>query len=458
MKNLILCFALFSLLAKTAKSEEEPSFRFHQPLEGELREKSMGRVSLGREVFADTLTSFRDLRLVHDGREIPYLVQPREIPRAAPEEKIPTKILDFEETEQGSLVTTIQLDSEQEASQIRFRTALRDFEKNVRVEGSLDRESWSLLVGEALLFDYSRFFDFRKSEVELPENSFRYFRITIEGATDRQRSLVSTLTRQVSESSGVAVETQQTVTKREFRVDEISFYTKKREKGENDSSSERYDLEFFEEVAADEPNLSRFEIQTDRLPLGALLVETEEVNFRRKVEVQVPVAKGEEGWRTVQSSEIFRYELGEFQSERLRIELPEAVSAQRPEKMRLVIRQGDNLPVFPTKMEGEVRIHDLYFVSPGSGELRLAFGAGGNEIELPSYDTAAIRMGLRRKMAFTEFEAGEVVENPGFSVVEKPIQWAEQQWILWLIIGLVVAFLTWILFGSAREMEKANIE
>ncbi|MEM1442336.1 MAG: hypothetical protein AAGF67_08340, partial [Verrucomicrobiota bacterium] len=167
---------------------------------------------------------------------------------------------------------------------------------------------------------------------------------------------------------------------------------------------------------------------------------------------------GEDQWKTIQSSEIYRYELGDFQAEQLRIELPGNASGGRWDKLKLLIYQGDNLPVVPARIEGEMKIHDLYFVSPESGELSLSFGGGGNLNAHPSYDTAAIRMGIRRKMAFTEFKAGKVVANPDFVVVKEPIQWAEQKWILWFIIGLVVVFLTWILFGSAREMEEANLE
>ncbi|MEM1443359.1 MAG: DUF3999 family protein, partial [Verrucomicrobiota bacterium] len=364
MKYWLSLFALCSFLASPGKAEEEVSFRFFQPLEGELRARSIGRVSLGREVFAETDSSFKDLRLVHDGREIPYFIQSRESVRAMPEEKIPTEVLDFEETDQGSLITTVKLDSEKKANQLRFRTGLRDFEKNVRVEGSADRESWTLIAGEALIFDYSRFLDFRKSEVDLPENSFRYFRITIEGATDRQRSLVSTLRRQVSESSGVTVERSQTVTKREFRIDEISFHTKKQEKAKVDSSLQRHDLKFAEEIREDDLKESRFEIETGRLPLSALVLQTGEVNFRRKVEIQIPVGEGEDQWKTIQSSEIFRYELGDYQEEQLRIDLPGNASGGRWDNLKLLIYQGDNLPVEPARIEGEMKIHDLHFVSP----------------------------------------------------------------------------------------------
>ncbi|MEM6277841.1 MAG: DUF3999 family protein [Verrucomicrobiota bacterium] len=456
MKQLAFLITLFPFLILSGKSEEESSFRFFQPLEGELRGKSVGRVPLSREIFAETNSSFVDLRLYHDGNEIPYLIQARLSPAKTSARKISAKVLEFEKSEEGSLVATIELDAEKEARQLRFQTELRNFEKNVRIEGSGDRESWELLVGEALIFDYARFIDFRKVVVDIPENSFRYFRITIEGATDRQQSLVSTLTRQVSESPEVTVEKTRNVTERDFRMNEISFFTENGEE-EKDRSFQNHPLKY-ERDDTDQEKRSVFRIETNGLPLTALLFETEEVNFRRQVEVQIRFDTGEPEWRTIRSAEIFRYEIGDFQSERVRIPLPGNLEGTRSDEMRLVIFQGDNRPVVPLGFQGESKIHDLYFLSPESGEVTLAFGSDGNQIERPSYDTAAIQMGLQRKMAFTEFKGGEIVENPDFTPPKEPIQWDDQKWILWVIIGVVVAFLTWILFGSAREMDEAYSE
>ncbi|MEM7602769.1 MAG: DUF3999 family protein, partial [Verrucomicrobiota bacterium] len=410
MKYLLFSLTVFFGLSSQGRSDDWNAFQYIQPIEGELRGNSLGVVSLTPEVFGETALELRDLRLRHvddsGSMELPYLVVPREVGRAIQSTKIPSKVIALDQLEGGSLVITVELEGERGAARLQTNNRLRDFEKNVRVEGSLDLESWSVVVGEALIFDYSRFLDFRRSSIELPENDYQYFRVTIEDATDQQLSKISTLRRQVSDSSGVTVDRTNTVTKRDFRIDQLSFYTQPVERENVDRAIRSYPIGLVEEVENAELKRSEIVIEASRAPLTALVMKTEQTNFRRTVELQVPSGDGLESWRTIRRTEVYRYEIGDLKEEKLRIPVSEAAEGLRTKRLRLLIHQGDNAPVRVNDLEGEGRIHDLHFVSPAAGQLELVFGAGEGWVNKPGYDVAAIRMGMRRKMAYSTFAAG----------------------------------------------------
>ena len=461
--KLPILIALALLTVATSEADETGIvFRFTQPMKGELKEKSIGVVPLSPKVFRDTQPSFGDLRLMQKGEAgaeaLPYLIVPREVRGAVRSQEIPATVEQFEEREDGRLVVTVQLKDERKAARIRIDNRLRDFEKNVRVEGSVDGESWSVLVGEALIFDYARFIDFRRETVELPENSYRYLRVTIEGATDRQLSLMSTWRREVSDSSGVTVETERTVTQRDFKIEGLSFFTEAQEREDEESALRSYPLSLSDAVENEDLKRSEILIEAGKAPLTELLLETDQSNFRRGVELQVPTGGAEDSWRTIQKTEIFRYEIDDFKEERLRVLVSAGSDGSRAERYRLLIFQGDNRPVKLSGVTGEGRIHDLYFVMPAEGTLELNFGAAAAAVEKPDYDVAAIRIGMRQKMAQSEWVPGEVVANPHFIEAKEPVRWSDQRWILWIVIALIVAGLAWILVGSARQMDEANLK
>ena len=463
MKYLICFFAGLLMVPANGAGTVTGPFRYTQSVTGELRGKSLGSVSLEPEVFRETQTHFRDLRLIHEqdgiAVEVPYLLVPREVKGPVRAQRIPATVEQFDQQEDGSLVVVIKLEKEaRAAAEVRVESELRDFEKNVRIEGSIDGESWEELVGGALIFDYARFIDFRRTTVKLPENMYRWFRVRIEGATDRQLSLTSTLRRQVSESSGVTVERSQTETKRPFRIEGLGFFTLTEEKGDEEKSLRTYPVELTESRENEERKQSEILLKTDGAPLIDLVLETGETNFRREVELQVPVEGEKDAWRTIRKSEIFRYEIDDFKEEQLLVAVSESADGLRSRQLRLLVHRGDNRPVKISGVRGEGRIHDLFFMSPAGGALKLFYGAADESVEKPAYDVAAIRIGMRRKMASLPFETGEVLENPDYLEAKMPVQWSEQRWILWIVVALIVAGLTWILMSSARLVEKANVE
>ncbi len=446
-----LIFSLTALTLPVDSAEGEP-YAYFQKLIGEASATDLGVVKMTPDIFRHTEDGFSDLRLMskmEEGwSEVSYLVVPREEQAKSAAKLIPSRVTQFEERDDESIKTTLKLGQSEQAAVLRIETPLRDFEKNVRVEGSDDGESWEPLVDSALIFDYRRFLDFRRTEIELPQNEFQYFRVTVDAATDQQRSLAMTLRETVSDQSGRALENARVIEERLFKIERFTFLTAATE-ADDSGSTMAFPVELEEVIQNPEEKMTEILLGVGRAPLEELIVSTEDTNFRRDVELQV--FRGGE-WRTRTRETIHRYEIGDFRDEDLSVAV--RMNSERADQYRMLIHQGDSTPVTVSGVEGVGTIHEVIFVGGSRNDLTLFFGGG--EISKPSYDVAAIRAGLRRNAELKRFESGVLIENPLFAQPDPPFPWQEQKWLLWVVVSLVVAGLGWILIGSAEQVEEIS--
>lgn len=455
MKLLFFPFAIF-LVAATVSAEpgDVRPYAYKKEVRGGASATELGVLELDAEVFRETRADFSDLRLMavsgETREEISFLVVPRQREEESASRVLPAEIVRFEERSDGSIETTLKLDRATGAALLRLETPLRDFEKDVRVDGSHDGESWTPLVDSALVFDYRRFLDFRRTEIALPANEFPYFRVTVAAATDQQQSLAMTLRETVSDASGRAVESARVVEERLFKIDRFLFFTAAKE-GEKAAPTMPFPVALVSVEHDTGEKETTILLDAGRAPLEEIVVSTADTNFRRDVALQEPQG---EGWRTVARTAIYRFEIGDFSEEDLSIAIPPA--AARKDQYRLVISQGDSAPVTVSAAEGTGLIHELYFVGGMEGELELYFGAGDGAVAKPVYDVAAIRAARGRVTEQARFEAGPLRENPVFTGVRTPFPWQDQKWMLWTVIALVVAGLGWILAGSAKRVEEID--
>ncbi len=87
---------------------------------------------------------------------------------------------------------------------VEIKTPIRDFEQKVRVEGSDDGATWTTLVEQAPIFDFSRHANVRRTEIAFPSGiTHEYFRLTFEQAVEAREQLTSLITSTQSEESGL---------------------------------------------------------------------------------------------------------------------------------------------------------------------------------------------------------------------------------------------------------------
>ena len=438
-----------------ASAFDSSEFRFRKELKGVTDGESLARFDLDPEVFRNTTDRFSDLRLVKvsgdSGIEIPHLVS--RVDRYVPPESaklIQSEVVSFGENPDGSVEFEVSLSERNErCATIDFRTPLRDFEKSVSVQGSVDGTDWEALISEALIFDRERFLDFRKTRLELPENEARFLRIRIADATDEQRSLVREISRTVGERNGASVTETGSVATRAFRIDSLRFLTEERDALE--AEDERtYSAKIIEVLEDSETLCSNIVLETGRAPLTEFEFLSSDRNFRREVRIQVPIGPSRDSWRTIKRGRIFRYHIGDFQEENLSINF----DSLRSDRFRIQIENGDSPPLKIDKVVATGDIHEVLFLSEPEAEWAIYYGSTNETLASPKYDTAALVLAKGRGIAAERFTPGEERENPGFQSNFVRPGWSEQKWALWLVITLLVGGLILILIKAGRGIEE----
>lgn len=429
-------------LRREAKTPASDAGFFRIPVDAELYRHS------GRDFAALRLAAERNGSLV----ELPWIIRPVPQP-AAPSrpDRLIHRIESFEEAPDHSIELVVALaDGSPAAARLEIATPLRDFEKGVTVSIPGEGGLWSVLVGDAVVFDHTRFLDFRHTTVALPETPARRFRIRIADATDEQRSRVREITRTVGDASGTTVsETSRTET-RAFRIDELRFHAAPAPAETRDPDRERHVLALLsqETTASGETQLL---LDGGNLPLERITFTTESRNFRRPVSIQVP-AEGDT-WRTVHRGTLHLYDVGGFHDESLSLAVPSIQS----DRYRIVVENGKNPPVVFAGASGETRPRELVFLADPGDKPVVYLGGDDATLTKPSLDTAAIAAALSRKVAAGTLLLGETTPNPDHRVLVPPgPSLLESRGVLWGVIAVAVAVLIAVLYGALRKIDASG--
>jgi hypothetical protein len=460
--SLSILFIAGVLRAEPSGVDTTP-YAHQRVLEASNEKEGLGILRLDSEVFREANGNLGDLRLVSETggtfEEIPFVIERKVISQPAKQPRpIPSRVLDFSETADGAIEVVVELEEDSgKAAILKIETPLRDFEKQVQVSGSSDQSNWTALVPQGLIFDHERFLDFRRTTLELPANDFRWFRVRISGATDQQRSLVRSLHKTVSESNGLTMQESLTETKRTFRIDRLAFYTEK-QSFEKRMSMLSYPAEILANTVNEETNRSEILLDIESCPVDTLRFETPDRNFRRNIEIQVPRAFSPSGevtqWRTLHKSSIHRFQIGDFSEEKMEISFSPPAINQRAGQLRILVTNGDSPPIAVEEIKAFGEIYEVKFLTTTSGTRTLYFGAGGNDIQKPSYDVSAIRIADREDVEQILFTAGPVIANPAFTGSASRGLALNQPWILWLAIIAVVACLVLVLVRAATKIQE----
>lgn len=453
MKREILATILLSLILLPVRAADMEPFAFIKELVGEASQDALNTVILDEEVFRHTREGLPDLRLFAEteegAREVPFEVARIEYRKvAATAERIDSEVVSFLEQDDGSISIEVKFENDSKfASALRVNTPLRDFQKNVKVYGLAGEGREGTLLVEGMIVDQERFLDYRRTTLELPENSFRRFRIVIAEATDRQRSLMKQFTKTVSDDEGKSVTVSESVSTRLFRIDSLAFYSEKGAK-ETSYSAKRYPVEVTETIENKEAGETEIYLDTHLAPLDTLTLVTDDENFSRRVEVQY--LSNTDTWRRISRHKLFRFSLGDFQEEQLHCHFSEA----RNEKMRVVIQNGDSPPLSIKRVVGMGEAFEMRFFARNSDKLKIYFGSEVGNVKKPTYDLAAIRAASVRNFPKKALILDSIRENMDFERKGPRVSFLEKSWFLWVVIVLVVAGLVFALTRTASQIDE----
>ncbi len=383
-----------------------PDLRFAKPVElPELDGEELVAVPLDSDVYAATDDQFPDVRLLDaSGDEAAYIIRPattkrtRTASRTFRVDKPAVRPLD-----DGGLEISFEIDvtkHPQPLEGVRLVTPLENFERRVAVSVSADGETWTTLVEDGLVFDYTQFMDVQNVDLALPAaeqqaigGDVRRYRIVIDDVTQEQQSQLMELTRKLQGDDETNRTERIVVNRQPFRINRIEYRHDVEVADAPVAVTTSYPLTGFRVEQDAESKTTFVYVDSRREPVTELTVATADRNFSRAVRVETQgraaPQKTELEWiHTLGSGTLARLDFRSLQRSDLSVAIPET----REARYRLVIENRDSPPLAISGVEARGVVYELVFLAHGGEQYRLAYG--NPAVAAPSYDTAALAASL----------------------------------------------------------------
>jgi hypothetical protein len=364
---------------------------------------------------------------------------------------------------------TVDFGAAKARTEIDVFTPGKNFRRRVMVEAGSDGQSWQILRKSDWLFNVvHENGQYAKTRVALPDNDFRYLRVTVFQAPDDPRDL--------------PIEKVQSRFEKNIPPDLA-------EVGIDPNST----------TVTENPKLKATEIELDlgfeNLPLHEAVFSAADEQFLRRVEVlgrdhktiiieqiveNAPPRKREveEPWRSLGGGVIHRFDgLTASRFDGLTASRPDGLTTSRPDSaggqepsanlsvplsvgcryLKLCIYNGDDAPL---KLASPVlKIYRLReyvaFQAKGAGPYKLYLGKA--DAAAPQYDLAHFADRLRAE-GVTKATLDSVAPNPSYAPPVKTIPWSERHkaliWGAMLLLGLVLVLMVRRQFRNARPGQR----
>lgn len=398
--------------------------------------KGIVELPLPPEVFALSRTDLADLRLAtHVGEPVPYVLR---VGRGDPGQSVPyrpARMFNPVFLPGRQSTVTVDFGSRAKRTRVDVDTPGTNFRRRVTVEAGQDGESWQVLCKTAWLFRIAyEQSSYSKNEVALPDNDFRYLRITVFNAPDDPEQIPI---RQVQ-----------------------AWYVKSTPPG-------TAPVEARSVTVTENLKLKATEIDVDlgheNLPLHEVAMSFEDTNFLRRVEIlgrnrrtrtivesveDAPPRKREveEPWAHLTGGTVHRFPGAEGQDPSTGLNLP---VDGRCRYLLVRVFNGDDAPLKFTSLKVRRLQYYLAFQPQPAGPYRLY--VGNPQAQRPQYDLEHFAGRLRAE-GVMEAALGPVSPNPLFTVEVKVVPWSERyKWLLWGVLAAVLAVLGILVARQARR-------
>jgi hypothetical protein len=338
---------VFAALIVAATASGDP--RYERPIH--VTTPGAQRLEVDLALLAGATSGLADLRISDPiGREVPYLVVH---PRPGGAEWIRTRVLPIARTKTSS---GLEADARKPVlmDALRIEGVAAPFLKRLRIEGSGDRQRWTLLA-DTTVFDLPHE-ELRRTEVELPPSELRYLRLIW---NDASSTPVSGDTRVFTRVHGTALPAKP------LRAS-VPFAKKPSEPGRS-----RY----------------RIDLPAPGLAVTAIHVELPSMDVFREATVSEP---------RLTATEIVPFVLGRGQLRQARrdgqtaSQTRIAISSPQSRELDLVIDDDANPPLAIQTIEVELTPQPwIYFEADGAGTFTAIYG--DPHAKAPRYDLEAAR-------------------------------------------------------------------
>ncbi|MBU4200559.1 MAG: DUF3999 family protein [Verrucomicrobia bacterium] len=404
-------------------------------------------VVLDRPIYAASDGPRVDLRIIdQDNRETPFHVRTQALSKSTLHETpFPAEVLSFRELPDNRVEIIARRNARQPVpAGLRIHTSKRNFEKQVTVYGSADREQWTLLAEAIAIFDYSRFIDVRNDRIAFEPREFVFYKIEVANITETRDSPLTEIIRKYRDNAETETTEINAFRKESFRLDRLEFLEQKEIAQSGDTETREEAVREWIAVPDAQRRQTVLTFSATHEPLTALTLETRESNFSRPVVVSVAeTPKGP--WTELAAGRISRIDAGKVHQQSLTIPLN---GERRHRHYRVIIENQDNPPLTITGIRARENLYQaLFFPKPGC-RYRLYYGGSGGPAS--TYDTETVLSAILPG-ATLAWAIGNEQKNPEFKPGTRSSINSKNLLIAAIIV--MVGVLAWVMVRITRKVE-----
>jgi hypothetical protein len=394
---------------------------------------------LSPDVYNVARTDLADIRLINsDGNQIPYILA-RDEDRTETVKYNPT-ILNRSTDANGNALATLDFGEQTVKNSIEVETTGDNFRRAVKFEGSNDNVEFFTIVDRAYIFAVSDKNRHRFSTIDLPNNDYRYIRITVSPMTAEETKPAINEVRAFKIEKKPAQKQIVEMTQTEHTED-VNYH----------SSNYVYDLKFSRlpvveiELNVDDSSFYRcVTIQGRDASTQKIKIDSED-NRPRFSEVEVP-------WNTITTDAIYRYtDAAGKKYERLILPINYRGAYKY---IRVVVSNYDDQPITIRSASAKMMPHRIIFPFGANKSGRIY--VGNDSASQPQYDLAR-RLTNPMQVKMTQATITFLFENHAAEKSQSKLPWTEKHKILLLAALVVVVFALGIfMLGSLRTIQRQD--
>lgn len=419
-----------------------------------VRSNEVGGFILNDAVYETTDNPDTGLRIFdQDNNETPFWIRKKTATKIVVQDHpFPAEIVSLKEGADNRIEILVKRDTNSPPpGVVRLHTPLRNFEKQVTIEGSLDGNQWETLAANAPIYDYSRYLDVSNDRVPVIPRGYGYYKIAIANITETKDSPLTEIMKHTRAGRELA-KTETTVARKEvLRLDRISFVALQETlvTGECAVRESPVTNWFVAEDARHKQTILTF--ATARQPLTAIELDCADANFSRSLTVFSADGGSRTAWVERAAATISRIQAGKVQQQQQIISLP---SECRARHYRLAIDNQDNPALTITGIRLRENLYEGLFF-PKEGRSYRVF-MGGRDLRAPSYDVATVLQAVPAG-ANDVWTLGAKTANPAFKAGFSAA-WMSGKKLFVIAVLIMVAVLAWVIVRAAGKIDRLERE
>jgi len=415
-----------------------------------LPHNAIGSIPLNDAVFEVTDDGYTNLRLFDDrGREMPYWLRPRTaIKTDVVWFEFSAANVSFKELPGNTADVVVQCHPQDPVPVgIRVSSPVRNYDKQIAISGSDDRQSWTDLAAGPI-FDYTRFIDVRNSTVKFTARKYLYYRLTISAINAQKDSPLVQIVRQKGGPGGLTESEAFSFEREPFRIDSVSFLGRREEKRETAVLQRTWTSQTVDVTQDPKRRATLVTFTNPRLPVAAVMLKIADANYSRQIVVEGTRGPDATNWIELAQGTIGALHVGSLVSETTAIDLPQIC---RHARYRVTIFNQDNPALEVTGAQLRCNEYEMLFFPAGGRRYEVL--CGGTSLTPPQYDVAATLARAPERTGDTWSLAAHR-DNPAHRPGPAPrTRWFNSRAVLTASLIVMVAVL---LIAVARLVKKVD--